>query len=394
MVTRDAGSRLLATGELARLARLLMDQCYPVWAHGLAEAVGAMSAQTGTRLALDERIDLVEQLLGALRGAAVSGNRLVVEGGVVRSDDASWGETPEERFRRLVEEWNLLARTMGSDTARSAYGALEQAWTRLAELADAEQSELLAAEHARQQSRTEQFVAQHLVPNGQQATSGLGLGDRLFVVAHHPHTGAPHLAGRVVGLGLAAAALVDLVVAGCVVLDPAGVVRVVADVPAPDVLPTVSAGVLDELRAHPATPVEQWLPYLAQDIAAVPQRPARAAMFTLVRRDLARRWIVRTASSGGWRRAALSRPIEPRLASMIISLAVRGPGELDAFTAVLLGLITAIGLDQVLRVDWPALTALPPPSAAAPTGEHAAQIELLLEKTSLSVTAAVVARRM
>jgi hypothetical protein len=90
----------------------------------------------------------------------------------------------------------------------------------------------------------------------------LPVADEFWLAAHHDVSGKPRQHPRSVGLGLAGALLGELVLAGRVTVDRAGLVRVVGGSPPGDAVAHV---VLDELLADPAERVlREWLAYLGQ----------------------------------------------------------------------------------------------------------------------------------
>ncbi|HEY2550208.1 MAG TPA: GPP34 family phosphoprotein [Streptosporangiaceae bacterium] len=97
------------------------------------------------------------------------------------------------------------------------------------------------------------------------ALSGTGrLADDLYLMAHDDRSGRPHLQQRATGLGLAAALLAELLLAGTIAVTGDGIVRTGS--PAP--IDELSRSVLGVLAGEPGShQLAEWLAFLARGSA-------------------------------------------------------------------------------------------------------------------------------
>lgn len=170
--------------------------------------------------------------------------------------------------------------------------------------------------------------------------------DELFLLAHHEYTGKRHTSSELLGVGLAAAALVELVLTNSIVVAQAGTVhRNVAQYsgdPVPDlVLQQIAA---QEPHAHPAA---QWISYLRDDL----HRPVADR---LIRDNLLRETKV------GLTRQVRYEAIDPLVCAMPRSRMLaflRTPPSphqaIDEKVAVLAGLMVGLGMWEAVPVLTP-----------------------------------------
>ena len=181
------------------------------------------------------------------------------------------------------------------------------------------------------------------------------LADDLYLIAHHERTGRLLLSPRAAGLGLAAALLAELVLAGCV--DIAGGLAGATGAGAPD--DGLAAGVLGVLAGEqPPRPVADWLAFLARTAPAdVAGRLERAGYLV-------------AAPALPWR-AARWRPADPDCAFAPVTRvksALSAGRPADVQDMALAGLAAACGLGA-------RLAAYLPPGSRARMDQAAAQLD-------------------
>ncbi|MFV2019370.1 GOLPH3/VPS74 family protein [Micromonospora sp. LOL_023] len=160
------------------------------------------------------------------------------------------------------------------------------------------------------------------------------LADEFFLMAHHDVSGQLRVTARIAGLGVAAAVLADLVVAGVLVVTPSGHLAC----PEPGVrLVGLERQIVAWVAAEPGQPVPVWLDVLADvSVPAIGQRLADAGVVRPVR--VRRLVTVRTV----WEPADMNVAAWPwaRLSTRI------GRGDrLDQFDSVLARLCVAAGVE-------------------------------------------------
>lgn len=189
------------------------------------------------------------------------------------------------------------------------------------------------------------------------------IADDLWRIAHQDRSGARRADSRVIGLGLGAALLCELVLAGQIGLTADGLLllapEVVAALAAPDAVAARerfgAASILpdriaDELlavivaEAEPL-PVETWLEYLASRSAA-----------KVARRLLDAGHVKKTASRRRLRREVVYRPVDDMAAAWPAArllIPLRQGAQPDDVDVVLLGLCRATGLHRWLFAGQP-----------------------------------------
>ncbi|WP_405150080.1 GPP34 family phosphoprotein [Sphaerisporangium sp. NBC_01403] len=203
--------------------------------------------------------------------------------------------------------------------------------------------------------------------------SGLRLANDLFFVMHDDITGRMRLAPRLTGLGLAAALVGELMLAGRVTVGlAAGQIRL-----APlDTAPTgdaVTQSALEHIVAEPSHRFRTWLQFLARTAHAdVEARMAAEGLLGPPRGRLTRR------------RA----PVDPNIAAWPVgrlNLAIQRRQPLDAQDGVLLGLLAATGGGRlVLWEEDPAYLSGAMSALPLPLRELVAQTEAAVGDSVIS----------
>lgn len=163
------------------------------------------------------------------------------------------------------------------------------------------------------------------------------LGDEFWLIAHHEHTGKPRLSGRVLGLGLAAALLGELVYYRNLAVQK-GYMHVVTHTPPPDPL---AHSMLDQMAAevHPYT-LRTWLVYFSRNIhELVAQRMWRAGILD---QQTSRKLL---------KQVTTYLPVDPARAAWSmarLSTTLRRQAPIEHADAFLAGLAVATGLDRVM----------------------------------------------
>jgi hypothetical protein len=214
----------------------------------------------------------------------------------------------------------------------------------------------------------------------------LALPECFYLLAHSPRTGGPLLPPRVTGVGLSAAVLAELLIAGRIAVhtDTQKVRPIwVEDQHAPWIS-AVAKRTQEQIREEKDGAVlGQWLAYLAPEVS-------RRIRDLLVYHDVL---------DSRPRRALWSRghhpPTDPNLAHAVNSAALmplwRGQAP-NASNAVLLGLVKAAGLDAGRYSVWGNLGLLSA-EAAGYTGTHREVITILLDHVAAAVNTAVTTQR-
>jgi hypothetical protein len=163
------------------------------------------------------------------------------------------------------------------------------------------------------------------------------LADDLFRLGHHDSTGRPRMHQQVAGLGLAAALLGELCLAGHITVH-SGHVAVVDRSPPADAL---AHTVLDQLVGEAQVrQLRAWLPYLARDAhEQVAQRLVRAGHMRPVR--------------GRWSRRIWYEPVDSTVAvwpEVRLRYTLHGHRQWDYSDMVLAGLVAATGLSE--QILW------------------------------------------
>jgi len=162
-------------------------------------------------------------------------------------------------------------------------------------------------------------------------------GDELWLLAHSEQTGKPRLSGRVLGLGLAAALIGELVYSRNITVQD-GIAHVVNRNPPPDAL---GRSVLDQMVAEVRPySIRTWLVYFGRTAdEMVAQRMWRGGM---LRRETARKllksvitYVPTDANKAVWPMARLSTTL-------------RRESPMEHADAFLAGLAAATGLDQIM----------------------------------------------
>ncbi|NES16538.1 MULTISPECIES: GPP34 family phosphoprotein [Micromonospora] len=186
----------------------------------------------------------------------------------------------------------------------------------------------------------------------------LSLRDELFLLGHDDDTGQPHIHRQTLALGLAGAVLIDLFLAGRIVLDttddtgPGGEqrLRLHLDRPVGDLIADTA---LASIRyARPTPPLRGWLPGFAADLYDRTRAGLQAG--GILRHDVRRRL-------GGLARTDRYLPTDlkwPVVARARLHYIATGRSQPDNHTAALGGLIATLGLTNHLYLadDTAALT--------------------------------------
>ncbi|MEU8385793.1 GPP34 family phosphoprotein [Streptosporangium sp. NPDC048865] len=200
------------------------------------------------------------------------------------------------------------------------------------------------------------------------------MADDLFFVMHDNATGRMRLHARLTGLGLAAAVLGELMLAGRITVgSEAGRVRlVVLDAPPPQDALTRTA--LEHIVAEPAHRFRTWLQFLARtahtDVAA---RMTAEGLLRPGRRP-SRRWTPVDVNIAGWPGGR-------------VNLAIQRREPLNVQDRVLLGLLVATGGNRL--VLWEQNPAYLSDTIAALPGP----LQELIAQTEAAVGDAVITRR-
>lgn len=174
------------------------------------------------------------------------------------------------------------------------------------------------------------------------ALTGTGrLADDLYLIAHDDRSGRPYLQPRAAGLGLSAALLAELMLAGAVTVTADGLVRTGGPAPADE----LSRFILGLLAAeHDSHQLAGWLAFLAADSAAgVAARLAGSG------------YLVRTAARWPWRGERWA-PADSDCAFAPmgrVKAALDSPRPGSAQGVVLAGLAAACGLRSRLALYLP-----------------------------------------
>lgn len=167
------------------------------------------------------------------------------------------------------------------------------------------------------------------------------LADELFCVAHHERTGRPRIHPRVLGLGLAAGLLGELILCGRVSVTDGGDVLVINHDRLPGVLADSTLSVLAAQPQHRA--VRTWLAFLSEGaVDSVAQRLAATGAWQ--RRQRRRFGLVQVsyrpadANAVFWRAGRLARTLA-------------SPQPIQPPDAVLAGLVVATGLADAALWD-------------------------------------------
>jgi hypothetical protein len=210
------------------------------------------------------------------------------------------------------------------------------------------------------------------------------LADQYFLIAHEDRTGRSRLHPRATGLGLAAALLGELLLAGRLRIIE-GDLHIVSRQPPSDAL---AHDILDLLIAQPQhREVRTWLAYLSQDAAIrVGERLMRlGAVEPVTRRKMLSVQTLYMPNSAEQRNAAAWAPA--RLANLL----VRGL-DMTIGDRVLAGLVAATGLTRHVLYDFEAhrhaFYALPDAVASLPS-----DLRELIEYTESSVGSALTVGR-
>ncbi|MEU4834498.1 GPP34 family phosphoprotein [Streptosporangium sp. NPDC023615] len=205
--------------------------------------------------------------------------------------------------------------------------------------------------------------------------SGPRLADDLFFVMHDNRTGRTRLHARLTELGLAAAVLAELMLAGQVTVgSAAGQTRlVVVDATPPgDALPRA---VLNHIVAEPSHRLRTWLQFLARTARAdVAARMTAAGLLRPPGRRPSRGQVPADANVAAWPAGR-------------VNLAIQRREPLGVQDRVLLGLLVATGGDQLVLWEQ---------DAAYLSGSFAAlpaPLQELIAQTEAAVGDAVITRR-
>ncbi|HEU5355202.1 MAG TPA: GPP34 family phosphoprotein [Actinocrinis sp.] len=205
------------------------------------------------------------------------------------------------------------------------------------------------------------------------------LADDFFLMAHEESSGKPRLAERIAGLGLAAALLGELVLAGRIELRE-GTVAVLESGPCDDVL---SGRVLDFLKQE-QHPTRTWLTFFSQSAHTEVARRL-VADGSLTRETRKRPW-----QSGRWL------PVSPKVATrptaLLCTQLIRGH-DLDRQDLLLVGLLRVTGLDQ--PVLWEVRHSAPDAlrRAGALLGSLGTSFTELITQTEAAVGSAIATHR-
>ncbi|MBM0256498.1 GPP34 family phosphoprotein [Micromonospora sp. 4G55] len=179
----------------------------------------------------------------------------------------------------------------------------------------------------------------------------LPLRDELFLLGHDDDTGQPHIHRQALALGMAGAVLIDLFLAGRVILDPHDDTRPASHQrlrlrihrPVGDLIADTA---ISSIRyAHPAPPLPGWLRGFADDLyertraglvaAGILRHTTRRRLGGLVRAEVYR------ASDSKWAVVARAR----------LRYLAAGREQPDNHTAALAGLVAVLGLATHLYLD-------------------------------------------
>ena len=341
--------------ELAALVKALMDWCAGAGGGDL----GAVVAQVERRYLITVPGVQLDQVLGALAA--------------VLPAEAGWDGPPAAR----VAGW-IAARLPQDQRALSTL--LASAWVDLCAAADAE--------------ATREYEGHDHTPRDPvaEAVRRLTLSGRYYVIAHTGH-GKPLLSRPVIGLGLAAAAIAELLIAG----------RIGLEIRTHHVL-RPPAGRLAPRSEHEAGAAWQPAPSRAAErvLEETPEQPAplRDHLVALSTRiedwvctDLVESGLVGPETHGVLRGRVYYAPCQRGLAKAIRAL-VGGSLHNDPIPvadAVLAELVTATALDARQSGDWDRLASMARGDAlaAARRPEAAARLKLLVDLTAAEVDAIV-----
>ncbi|SBT40579.1 GOLPH3/VPS74 family protein [Micromonospora auratinigra] len=178
----------------------------------------------------------------------------------------------------------------------------------------------------------------------------LPLRDELFLLGHNDDTGQPHLHRQALALGLAGAVLIDLVLAGRIVLDPddsrpAGDrwVRLYLDRQVGDLIADTAIASIRHARAAP--PLRTWLRGFADDLY---ERTRAGLVAAGILRHTTHRRL------GGLLRAETYLPTDSRwsvVARARLRYLAAGREQPDNHSAALAGLVAVLHLADHLYLD-------------------------------------------
>ncbi|WP_034269108.1 GPP34 family phosphoprotein [Actinospica robiniae] len=259
------------------------------------------------------------------------------------------------------------------------YGLLMTSWMDLCAQAEAEATR---ENEARERGERDPIA---------EAIRQLTLTGRYYVVAHSGR-GKPVLSEAVIGLGLAASAIAELIIAGWIAVE----IRTHRFIP-PD--PTVAAIPGDGETAGPTKP-SRAAESVLEDLRAraIPLRDqltvVAAGVEELVRTELHEAGIINPESRGMLRERVYYAPVQRGLAKAIRAL-VGGALYSDPIAsadAVLAELAIATGLDAKQSGGWDRLGSMNRGDALAKTrrADTAAQLKLLVDLTAAEVDAVVI----
>ncbi|QSI47426.1 GOLPH3/VPS74 family protein [Thermobispora bispora] len=201
------------------------------------------------------------------------------------------------------------------------------------------------------------------------------LADDLYFVVHHDRTGRMRLHPRLIDLGLAAAILGELMLAGRITVQEASGQPRVVPVDPEATGDAVTQRALDHIVAEPFHPFRVWLEFLAKTARRdVADRMAAAGLLHPPGRGLRRRWV----------------PVDPDVAVIPtgrLNLAIQYQEPMSTQESVLLGLVVATGAAKVVLWDpgsghiRATIASLPPPYRE------------LIAQTTAAVGGAVLSRR-
>ncbi|MEU1969422.1 GPP34 family phosphoprotein [Micromonospora sediminicola] len=177
----------------------------------------------------------------------------------------------------------------------------------------------------------------------------LPLRDELFLLGHNDDTGQPHLHRQALAVGLAGAVLIELVLAGRVVLDSedrsAGErwVRLYVDRPVGDLIADTALASIRHARTAP--PLRTWLREFADDLY---ERTRAGLVAAGILRHTTHRRL------GGLLRAEAYLPTDTRwsvVARARLRYLAAGREQPDNHTAALAGLVAVLNLTSNLYLD-------------------------------------------
>jgi len=345
-----------STRELAELVKALMDWCTQGGYGDLDEVLDQVAKRFHITVSDQQRLQVFLALADALPADSGHGQDPI-------SDVNTWIAT------RLPYEPHVL------------YALLMTSWMDLCAQAEAE-----ATRENEERERTERDPIA-------EAIRQLTLTGRYYVVAHSGR-GKPMLSEAVIGLGLASAAIAELVIAGRIAIE----IRTHRFMePAPPDHPT--SGETETEATPPARPsraAESVLEDLR--IAAAPLRDQlmglAAGVEERVRAELHEAGIINPETRGMLRERVYYAPVQRGLAKAIRAL-VGGALYSDPIApadAVLAELAIATGLDAKQSGGWDRLGSMNRGDALAKTrrAETAAQLKLLVDLTAAEVDAVVI----